>query len=144
MLPKIISIFLWHWYLHFPLGKPPLSNFHVSFEIKLISYTGHKNATCGPDYLCHLIPSFLPSYSFEMGSCPKAGSSEPRRLRTSVWVLRKTDSPNCLTGMRCHKCGASLIFCADWEQNQFWRSRVKRQIQLTLFEPWIKLYLGKN
>lgn len=29
------------------------------------------------------------------------------------WVLRKADSPNCWTDMRCHKCGASLMFCAE-------------------------------
>ena len=119
LLPKILSVFLWHWYLRFPSGKPPFSNFHVIFEIKWISYTGHKNAMCGPDYLCHLILSLSP-YSillaitwFWDGPCPKAGPPEPRRLRTSVWVLRKADFPNCWTDMRCRKCGASLMFCAE-------------------------------
>lgn len=107
LLPKILSVFLWHWYLRFPSGKPPFSNFHVIFEIKWISYTGHKNAMCGPDYLCHLILSLSP-YSillaitwFWDGPYPKAGPPEPRRLRTSVWVLRKADFPNCWTDMRC-------------------------------------------
>lgn len=119
LLPKILSVFLWHWYLRFPSGKPPFSKFHVIFEIKWISYTGHKNAMCGPDYLCHLILSLSP-YSillaitwFWDGPCPKAGPPEPRRLRTSVWVLRKADFPNCWTDMRCRKCGASLMFCAE-------------------------------
>ena len=144
MLPKILSIFLWHWYLHFPLGKPPLSNFHVIFEIKLISYTGHKNATCGPDYLCHLIPSSCHYTVLRWAHVPRQVPQSQEDWGLLFECSEKTDSPNCLTGMRCHKCEASLIFCADWEPNQFWRSRVKRQIQLTLFEPWIKLYLGKN